>query len=111
MGERRKRSKKLKIPSCSRSWKEEGHEQDWTGHYEIETQEEKVIRDYSGLDFEQADNLDIFTFWQVLRDAVIWNASQTEEGQQWLDRCWAENQTEPDRETFRRLFGKNAHRD
>lgn len=70
--------------------------------------EYKTITDYAGLDFEQIDNLDIFTYWQLLRDAVIYNAAQTEKGRDWLERCWVAEQKEPDRKTLRELFGSGV---
>lgn len=59
------------------------------------------------MDFEQLDNLNTFVFWLYLRDAVVYNASQTEDGRDWLERCWVQQQTEPDRKSLRELFGKH----
>lgn len=63
--------------------------------------EEKLVGDYSGLNFLQIDELDVFTFWILRRDAVIYNCMKTDEGRDYLDNCWRLEQTEPDREKIR----------
>ena len=73
--------------------------------YNIETYDLKLVSDYSGLSFREIIHLDCFEFWQLLRDAVIYQAEKTPEGQDWLKQCWVKEQTEPDRETLRKLFG------
>ena len=50
-------------------------------------------------------NLDILEYWQLLRDAVIYQAEKTEEGQEWLKDAWAYEQVEPDRALLRKMFG------
>lgn len=76
------------------------------GHYTVTTIEEKLVGDYTGLDFDRIDSLTVFEFWQYLRDAVIYNCMQTEEGREYLDKCWAAEQKDPDRKTLRKYFGK-----
>lgn len=44
------------------------------------------------------DDLDVFTFWGLLRDAVIFNHSHTKEGRKWLKNAWRIHQTEPESE-------------
>lgn len=75
----------------------------WKNPYNIETISDKVVAEYTGLSFSEIDALNIFVYWLYLRDAVIYNHSHTEEGHQYLDRCWAAVQTEPDREKLRAL--------
>jgi hypothetical protein len=53
------------------------------------------------------ESLTVFEFWLLLRDAVIYNCQQTEEGRDYLERCWAAEQTEPDRKMLRQYFGKH----
>lgn len=93
--------KKLKVPYCP---DDKGNE----GHFEINTIEEKVIRDYTGYDFNRIDTLDVFEYWLLLRDAVIYNYSQTDEGQKYLERCWRLEQTEPDRKALREKFKRGG---
>ena len=61
---------------------------------------------FTGMDFAQLGKLNVFMFWLYLHDAVIYNASMTEEGRDWLERCWVQQQTEPDRKALRKLFEK-----
>lgn len=50
--------------------------------------------------------MDYFTFRQYLRDAVIYNNLQTEDGRKWLNNAWYMEQTKPDRKTLHKIFGK-----
>ena len=98
MGSAGKKRKKLIVPSCH---DDKGDE----GHYSVSSWEEKIVRDYTGYDFGQIDSLTVFEFWLFLRDAVIYSCQQTDEGKKYLEKCWAEEQMEPDRESLRRQFG------
>jgi hypothetical protein len=51
-------------------------------------------------------NLDVFNYWSILRDAVIYRYMQSEKGQEYLERCWMLEQTKPDRKRLREKFGK-----
>jgi hypothetical protein len=44
----------------------------------------------------------------LLRDAVVYNCKQTEEGRDYLKKCWLAEQSEPDRDTLRKFFGKGG---
>lgn len=55
---------------------------------------------------KKIENLDFFTFRGFLRDAVIYNNMQTEEGRKWLNNSWYMGQTVPDRKTLRKTFKK-----
>ena len=96
--------KKLSLPHCS-SDNSGGGDDSLQQPYDIETMEGKLIFDYSGIGFSEQQEVDAFSYWQLLRDAVIYRASQTEQGCAWLRRCWAAEQTEPDRQALRRLTG------
>jgi len=41
----------------------------------------------------EVNELNIFEYWYLLRDATIYNLSQTEKGQEYLDTCWRLTQT------------------
>lgn len=41
--------------------------------------------------------LDVFTYWALLHDAVVYDNAQTTEGREWLHNAWRITQTEPDR--------------
>lgn len=74
--------------------------------YVNETYQERIVSDYSGIDFNKIEELNIADFWLLLRNAVIYFRSQTDEGKEYLDKCWCLEQTEPDRDTLRKMFGK-----
>jgi len=69
--------------------------------------EEKIVCKYTGCDFDRLESMKVFEYWLLLRDAVIYNYSQSEEGREYLDNCWRMEQTEPDREGLRRKVGKS----
>ena len=77
------------------------------GHYEVNMLEEKIVRDYTGYDFDRLNNLSVFEFWALLRDAIVYNCKQTEEGRKYLNDCWLHDQTEPDRGALLKYFGKH----
>lgn len=44
-------------------------------------------------------------YYCYLRDAVIYNLSQTEDGLKYLEDAWRLNQTAPEREKLRNKYG------
>lgn len=92
------RKKELAPPSCPDDKPE--------GHYTAETGDDKFVADYAGISIFEVQKLDVFTYWQLLRDAVIYVCRQNEEGRDYLERCWVAEQTEPDRKMLRQYFGK-----
>lgn len=57
----------------------------------------KIVSDYTGLNFNEVYQLEIFDFWQYLHDAVVWNCSRTAEGKDYLERAYLLKKKEPDR--------------
>lgn len=90
--------KKLTVPSCPEDKDE--------GHFTVQTIEEKIVRDYTGYDFDRMQELSAFEFWFLLREASIFNRMQTPEGREHLEKCWSYEQTEPDRQALRKYFGR-----
>jgi len=76
------------------------------GRYEVNTIEEKIVSEYTGYNFDRIDELGVFEFWLLLRDAIIYRYMQTEEGRKYLDNCWRIEQTKPQREALRKKVGK-----
>lgn len=74
----------------------------------MNTLEEKIVRDYTGYDFDRIDSLTIFEFWLCLRDAAIFNCQQSENGRDYLNKCWLSEQTQPDRAALRKQFGRGG---
>ena len=70
-----------------------------------ETEDLKLISDYSGLDFEQCMNLDCYTYKLLLRDAYIYKLKQSEQGREYLENCYILQQTEPDRKALKNKGG------
>lgn len=68
----------------------------------MNTIEEKLVSEYTGLNLERVEELEAFTFWLYLRDAVVYNCSRTEAGREYLEKCWTLEQTAPDRAAIRR---------
>lgn len=50
--------------------------------------------------------MDVFEFWLYLRDAFIYKHMQTQEGREYLEKCWCIEQTKPDRESLRKKMGR-----
>ena len=73
--------------------------------YKINTLNKKTVSEYSGLSFSEVMDLDLFEYWGLLRDAVIYNSSITEDGRKWLRNAWRLTQTEPDRKRLYEKFG------
>lgn len=71
------------------------------GHYEVNTIEEKIVSDYTGYNFDRVEEIEVFEYWLLLRDAVIHKYLQTEEGREYLENCWTIEQTKPDRQSLR----------
>ncbi|QNU68952.1 hypothetical protein EHE19_019155 [Ruminiclostridium herbifermentans] len=80
----------------------------YEGHYNLNYLEEKLVFDYTGFNFNQIYELDIFTYQALLRDAVIYKYMETAEGQKYLNKCWILEQTKPDRAKLRERFGKEG---
>lgn len=79
-------------------------------HYDVYTRGEKMVADYSGLNFIEIEDLPIDVYMLLLRDAFIYKQEQSEEGRKYLANCWRIEQTEPDRKKLRERFGKEGSR-
>lgn len=66
------------------------------------------MAEYASVSILDTDEFDIFTFWAMLRDAIIFNRSQTKEGRKWLKNAWRIRQTEPETEKLRQKAGKGG---
>ena len=75
------------------------------GHkYEISTFFEKLVADYTGLNFHEIEELDYIEYLQYRFDAFISKMNETEKGREYLDRAYNLTQTAPDRKTLRNKF-------
>ena len=66
--------------------------------------EEKLISDYTKLSFLELEDLNIIEYWVYLRDAVIFQYEQSEQGQEYLHNCKRIQQTAPDIDELRKNF-------
>ena len=64
-----------------------------------------MVSDYAGLSMAEITELDVFNFWALMHDAVIYNHAQTEEGRKWLKNAHRLEQTEPDDDALHRKYG------
>lgn len=67
---------------------------------------DKVVSDYSGLNFNEIMDLPLSRYLALRRDGFIYRLSQTEKGREHLENCWLLEQTKPDRKRLRERFGK-----
>ena len=62
----------------------------------IGTLDYKFVADYAGIPLPAVENLDVFTFFLLLHDAVVWRLSETERGREYLDTAARLRMTEPE---------------
>jgi len=74
--------------------------------YDIVTLPERLIHEHTGLNFWQIEDLDLVEYLLYFRDCMIYMLSQTENGKEYLEKCWLLEQTEPDKKRLRRKFAK-----
>lgn len=74
----------------------------------MNTLEEKTVAEYANISIPDVYELDIFSFWALLHDAVIYNRSKTKQGRQWLKNAWRLTQTEPDDEAIAQEISKRG---
>lgn len=67
---------------------------------------EKLVSEYAGIPLPAVYDLDVITFWALLRDSVICNRAQTETGRKWLRNAWRIIQTEPETEKLKAKYGE-----
>lgn len=65
-----------------------------------------MVHEYTGLNFEEIDQLNLVDYLLYRRDAFIFKMNQTEKGREYLDNAWRLTQTEPDKKSLREAFGK-----
>ncbi|MCI1958971.1 MAG: hypothetical protein LKJ25_05020 [Clostridia bacterium] len=70
-----------------------------------DTEDLKMVADYSRLNFNECLELDCYTYKAILKDAFIYKMRKTKEGAEYLEDCWLLQQTQPDRKKLREKFG------
>lgn len=64
--------------------------------------------DYCRIDIYEVQEMEIDIYLFFLREAMIFENSQTEEGQKYLKACFRMEQTKPDKKNLRKKFGKKG---
>jgi len=54
----------------------------------------------------EVDELSLDDYMLYLRDAFIYNYQQSEQGREYLEKCWTLEQTDMDTSTLKEMFGK-----
>lgn len=66
-------------------------------HYSTVYHELKLVSDYTHDSFTTLRKMDVLTFWRYYRDAIIHNCNKSEDGRDYLNRAYNQEQTKPDR--------------
>ena len=77
-------------------------------HYKTAFHEMKFVSDYTNMNFQELRSLDVLTFWRYYRDAVIYNAIQSDTGKEYLNKAYNSVQTKPDRAAIAELIESQA---
>jgi hypothetical protein len=77
-------------------------------YYQNQTSDKKIVADYANISIPDTENLEIFEFWGLLHDAVVWNCNKTEHGREYLENAWIYAQTKADRNALRVEIGKGV---
>ena len=67
-----------------------------------------MVARYTGLNILQVEELDYLDFLRYKRDAFIYQMSQSEKGEEYLNNAWRLEQVTPNRERLREQFGKGG---
>lgn len=76
--------------------------------YIVESIGEKRVAEYLRISMLEVEELDLIEYLFYLREAVIYNNSQTEEGREYLRNASRLEQTSPDRKRLREKFKNQA---
>ena len=76
--------------------------------YSLKSRGEKLVMDYCKLNIYEIQEMEIDVYLYYMRQAMIFENSQTEEGRKYLKDCWRMEQTSPDRGKLREKFGKKG---
>lgn len=76
--------------------------------YTILFAEEKCVAEFAGMSLPEVLVLDVFSFWALLRDAVIWNKAGTKAGREWLKNAHRLTVTEPEEIKLRQKYGRGG---
>lgn len=75
-------------------------------YFSRETVQEKLVSDYSGLNFIEIENLPIDVYLLLMRDAFIFNCEHSKSGKEYLYNAWRITQTSPEIDKLEQTFGR-----
>ena len=76
--------------------------------YIVESIGEKRVAEYLRISMLQVEELEYVEYLFFLREAVIYNCSQTEEGREYLRNASRLETTSPDRKKLREKYGRTS---
>lgn len=97
MGKRASKPKKLAIPYYPSKDNKENP-------YVLETVEYKTVSKYLGIPLLEVEELNVIEYRFYLREAFIYNCSQTDEGIEYLRNAKRLEEVNPDREALRNKY-------
>lgn len=74
--------------------------------YIIESIAEKRVSEYLKISMLDVEELEYFEYLFFLREAFIYNCSQTDKGREYLRNAYRLEQTKPEKEKLRKKFKK-----
>ena len=72
--------------------------------YKVESLEKKRISEFLNISLLKVEELNFIDYYFFLREAFIYNCTQSEDGREYLRNAYRLEQTAPDREELRRNF-------
>ena len=66
-------------------------------HYSTVFHELKLVSDYTHDSFTTLRKMDVLMFWRYYRDAIIHTCNKSEDGKEYLNKAYNQEQTKPDR--------------
>jgi len=74
--------------------------------YKVDTIDYKIVIDYANVSYFDTLEMDMYTFYSLLKDAFIYNCQNTEKGKEYLENAWILEQKKPSRGELRNHFRK-----
>lgn len=68
------------------------------------SQEEKLVSDYTRLNFVELEELTLYEYWGYVHDAIVHNNNQSSEGREYLKNAYIYRQDKADRTGLKELL-------
>lgn len=73
-------------------------------HYTVSTAEHKLVADYANMSIPETMELGMIEFYELYRDAFLYNNMSSDEGNKRLEDAWILEQSKPDRSALKSLM-------